>query len=130
TRVEPADLEVMADRDHVERILINLIENASKYAPGSEIEIEASTRGDMAQIRVIDHGTGIPRDQRERVFQRFTQIEASQTRSVGGTGLGLSIVRSLAEAMGGRAEVEDTPGGGATFTVDLPAVREAALPRG
>lgn len=128
TNVEPADLEVMADRDHLERILINLIENASKYAPGSEIEIEASSsRGDMAQIRVIDHGTGIPRDQRERVFQRFTQIEASQTRSVGGTGLGLSIVRSLAEAMGGRAEVGDTPGGGATFMVDLPVASQAAV---
>lgn len=127
TAVEPADLGVVADRDHLERILINLIENASKYAPGSQIEVEAAARGEMAEIRVIDHGAGIPHDQRERVFQRFTQIEASQTRSVGGTGLGLSIVRSLAEAMGGRAEVGDTPGGGATFVVELPQVQAATV---
>lgn len=126
--VDPPELGVTADRDHLERILINLLENASKYAPGSAIEVVGRTRGDLAQIRVIDHGPGIPIDQHQRVFERFTQIEASQTRSVGGTGLGLSIVRSLAEAMGGRADVEQTPGGGATFVVQLPLAMRAAAP--
>ena len=126
TKVDPDDLAVVADRDHLERILINLLENASKYAPGSSIELISRTRGDMAEIRVVDHGPGIPPDQRERVFERFTQVEASQTRSVGGTGLGLSIVRSLAEVMGGRADVDETPGGGATFIVDLPLARQTA----
>lgn len=119
--IQNPDLKVVADRDHLERILINLLENAAKYAPDSVIELTAHEGGGFGQIRVIDHGPGIPPDQRERVFERFTQIEASQTRSVGGTGLGLSIVRSLAEAMGGRADVDETPGGGATFIVDLPA---------
>ncbi len=63
---------------------------------------------------------------RHRIFDRFTQIEASQTRSVGGTGLGLSIVRSLAEAMNGYANVEETPDGGATFVVALPLARTAS----
>lgn len=125
--VQPPDLHVSADRDHLERILINLLENASKYAPGSRIDIACVARGDSARIRVIDHGTGIPPDQRERVFQRFTQVEASQTRSVGGTGLGLSIVRSLAEAMEGQAYADETPGGGATFIVDLPLAQQPAI---
>lgn len=125
--IEPDDIGVIADRDHVERILINLLENASKYAPGSPIEVTSRVRGDVAELRIIDHGPGIPPDQRERVFDRFTQIQASQTRSVGGTGLGLSIVRSLAEAMGGRADVDETPGGGATFIVDLPLAKKAAV---
>jgi two-component system OmpR family sensor kinase len=126
--VEPEDMSIVADRDHVERILINLIENAMKYAPGSPVEIVGRIRGDMGELRVVDHGPGIPPDQRERVFERFTQIEASQTRSVGGTGLGLSIVRSLAEAMEGRADVDETPGGGATFIIDLPVVAARPAP--
>ncbi len=120
--VEPPDLTVRVDHDHLERILINLIENSAKYAAGSPVEIVAGLHNGTAQIRVIDHGPGIPAEQRQRVFERFTQIEASQTRSVGGTGLGLSIVRSLAEAMGGTADVEETPDGGATFVVTLRAV--------
>lgn len=121
--IDPSDVTVIADRDHLERILINLVENATKYAPGSPVEVIARPRGESVEIRVADHGPGIPPDHRERVFERFTQIQASQTRSVGGTGLGLSIVRSLAEAMGGRAEVAETPGGGATFVVDLPRAK-------
>lgn len=124
--VSPTGIEVVADRDHLERILINLIENAAKYAPESPIEVRGMVMGDLAEVRVIDHGPGIPPDQRHRVFERFTQIEASQTRSVGGTGLGLSIVRSLAEAMGGTAAVEATPGGGATFVINLPLARQPA----
>jgi two-component system sensor histidine kinase KdpD len=126
--VDPPDMTLVADRDHVERILINLIENATKYAPGSPVEIVGRIRGDVGEIRVVDHGPGIPPDQRERVFERFTQIEASQTRSVGGTGLGLSIVRSLTEAMEGRADVDETPGGGATFIIDLPVVSVRPAP--
>lgn len=121
--VDPDGLQVVADRDHLERILINLFENASKYAPDSPIEVVGRIRGDVGQIRVVDHGPGIPLEHRHRIFERFTQMEASQTRSVGGTGLGLSIVRSLAEAMDGYADVEETPGGGATFVVGLPLAR-------
>lgn len=119
--IDPLDIKVRADRDHLERILINLLENAGKYAPGSPVEVRVRERGGAVELKVVDHGPGIPADQREHVFERFTQIEASQTRSVGGTGLGLSIVRSLAEAMGGRADVDETPGGGATFVVTVPS---------
>lgn len=118
--VEPSDLTVEADRDHLSRILINLVENAAKYAGGSPIELFAWEKAPAAYIAVVDHGPGIPDEDRDRVFERFTQIDQSDTRSKGGTGLGLSIVRSLAEVMNGTVRVEPTEGGGATFVVELP----------
>ncbi len=118
--VEPPSLEVRADRDHLSRVLINLVENAGKYAPDSPVELFAWERGAMAMLAVVDHGPGIPDAERERVFERFTQMDQSDTRSKGGTGLGLSIVKSLAEVMHGTVSIEETEGGGATFVVELP----------
>ena len=118
--VEPEGLAVEADRDHLSRILINLVENAAKYAAGSPVELFAWERGSKALIVVVDHGPGIPDHDRDRVFERFTQIDQSDTRSKGGTGLGLSIVKSLTEVMRGSVRVEETEGGGATFVVELP----------
>jgi signal transduction histidine kinase len=118
--VQPEDLAVLADPDHLNRIFLNLLENAAKYAPGTPVEVVGQARGSRVDIAVIDHGAGIPADQRERVFQRFTQIELSATRTRGGTGLGLNIVRGLAEAMKGSVELLETPGGGATFAITLP----------
>ncbi|MDH3189448.1 MAG: ATP-binding protein [Acidimicrobiia bacterium] len=125
--VDPDNLAVEADRDHLSRIMINLVENAAKYAAGSPVEIYGWEKGPMAVIAVVDHGPGIPSYDRERVFERFTQIDQSDTRSKGGTGLGLSIVKSLAEVMRGSVRVEDTEGGGATFVVELPRSEEMAL---
>jgi signal transduction histidine kinase len=120
--VEPEDLAVLADPDHLGRVFINLVENAKKYAPGSPVELVASPDGTSVSIAVVDHREGIPEDQRGRVFDRFTQLERADTRSHGGTGLGLSIVKGLTEAMDGRVSVAGTPGGGATFVVELPAL--------
>ena len=119
--VEPANLAVYADRDHFQRILINLVENAAKYAPGSPVELFAWQKGNRAMMAVVDHGPGIPEDARESIFERFTQLDQSDTRSKGGTGLGLSIVKSLVEVMDGSVRIESTEGGGATFVLDLPA---------
>jgi signal transduction histidine kinase len=119
--VEPADLTARADRDHFSRILINLVENAAKYAPGSAVELYAWEKANRVMIAVVDHGPGIPESDRQTIFERFTQLDQSDTRSKGGTGLGLSIVKSLAEAMHGTVRVEDTEGGGATFVLELPA---------
>jgi signal transduction histidine kinase len=121
--IEPANLAVEADRDHLNRIMINLVENAAKYAVESPVEIYGWDRGHNATIAIVDHGPGIPPGEVDRIFERFTQIDQSDTRSKGGTGLGLSIVRSLAEAMHGSVRVEDTEGGGATFIVELPKAR-------
>jgi signal transduction histidine kinase len=118
--VDPEGLAVEADRDHLSRILINLVENAAKYAAGSPVELFAWERGPNVLIVVVDHGPGIPDHERDRVFERFTQVDQSDTRSKGGTGLGLSIVKSLTEVMHGSVRVEATEGGGATFVVELP----------
>ncbi len=118
--IDPPDTTVEADRDHLSRVLINLIANAAKYAPDSPVEIYGWQRGTRGFIAVVDHGPGIPVEQRERVFERFTQLDQSDTRSKGGTGLGLSIVKSLTEAMRGTVRIEMTEGGGATFVIELP----------
>jgi signal transduction histidine kinase len=118
--IDPPDTTVEADRDHLSRVLINLVENAAKYAPDSEIEIYGWQRGTRGFIAVVDHGPGIPVEQRERVFERFTQLDQSDTRSKGGTGLGLSIVKSLTDVMRGSVRIEATEGGGATFVIELP----------
>lgn len=123
TSVTPDGLMVAADHDHLGRILINLLDNASKYGEGSPVEIEAqpTAAGTRVTIAVIDHGPGIPAEDRDTVFDRFTQLEHASTRTRGGSGLGLSIVKGLVEAMDGSIELSDTPGGGATFTIVLPA---------
>ncbi|MEE8407109.1 MAG: ATP-binding protein [Acidimicrobiia bacterium] len=118
--VDPEELEVRADRDHLSRVLINLVENAAKYAPDSPVELFAWERAGSAVMAVVDHGPGVLESDRERVFERFIQVDQSDTRSRGGTGLGLSIVRSLTESMNGSVRIETTEGGGATFIVELP----------
>ena len=118
--VDPEDLMVEADRDHLSRILINLVENAAKYAPDSPVEVYSWQSGTHAVTAVVDHGPGIPDHDKERIFERFTQLDQSGTRSKGGTGLGLSIVKSLSEVMHGSVRIEDTEEGGATFVIEMP----------
>jgi signal transduction histidine kinase len=111
---------VETDPDHLQRILVNLVGNALKYAPGSPIDIVAMLNGNEIWISVIDHGEGIPYELHDHIFDRFTQLAPHYTRSAGGTGLGLSIVRGLSEVIGGRVWFQPTSGGGATFTVAIP----------
>jgi len=111
---------VETDPDHLQRILVNLVGNALKYAPGSPIDIVAMLNGNEIWISVIDHGEGIPYELHDHIFDRFTQLAPHYTRSAGGTGLGLSIVRGLSEVIGGRVWFQPTSGGGATFTIALP----------
>jgi K+-sensing histidine kinase KdpD len=116
-------IRIEADPDHLSRLLTNLVDNALKYADDATIEVTARSIDDETWIAVVDHGPGIPYELREHIFDRFTQVQHHETRSRGGSGLGLSIVRGLAEAMGGRVWYEPTIGGGATFTVAIPAPR-------
>jgi K+-sensing histidine kinase KdpD len=122
-RVAVADdlIRIEADPDHLSRILTNLVDNALKHAGDAPIEVTARSVEDETWLAVVDHGPGIPYELREHVFDRFTQVQHHETRSRGGSGLGLSIVRGLAEAMRGRVWYEPTVGGGATFTVAIPA---------
>lgn len=109
----------------VEQMAYNLAENAIKYSPaGARIMVQARREGDAVTLSVADEGPGIPPEYRERVFERFFRIDSSRSRETGGTGLGLAIVKHAAESSGGSVHVEDAPGGGALFIVDLPAFRE------
>jgi K+-sensing histidine kinase KdpD len=111
---------VVADPDHLARVVTNLIENATKYGGDGSIEVVAASNRNEVNLSVIDHGPGISYEQHEVIFERFTQLQPHATRSKGGAGLGLSIVKGLVEAMHGRVWYEPTPGGGATFTVAIP----------
>jgi two-component system OmpR family sensor kinase len=107
------------DRLALEQIIDNLLSNAIKYGSGTPIEIFAESCGERVSIQVRDHGSGITGVDRERVFGRFERAVARGERH-SGFGVGLWVVRQLTEAMGGAIVVGDTPGGGASFTVNLP----------
>nr|WP_185988290.1 HAMP domain-containing sensor histidine kinase [Leucobacter aridicollis] len=84
----------------------------------------------MTRFEIVDHGEGIPEQVREKIFSRFWRADSSRNRETGGSGLGLAIVKSIVEAHKGTVSVHDTPGGGATFRVDLPAATPAEIPAG
>lgn len=118
---------VVSDPSKIERILLNLVENAAKYAPGAAIELNAHrSPSGTVRLEVIDHGPGIPECDRERVFEQFVQLDQSSTRRKGGTGLGLHLCRQLAEVVDGQLALEPTPGGGCTFSLTLPGSLAAA----
>jgi two-component system, OmpR family, sensor histidine kinase KdpD len=112
--------EVMADPAIMERVIANLVGNALRYAPaGSPPLVTARARGDRVELRVVDHGTGIPEADRKRAFLPFQRLGRPSEET--GVGLGLVVSRGLAEAMGSTVEPEETPGGGLTMVVALPA---------
>jgi two-component system sensor histidine kinase KdpD len=116
----PDDLpEVCLDVTMIEQVFLNLLENSIRFAPpGSEISIAARRTDGQLEVRVADHGPGIPPEQRERVFEEF--VRGDMRRESSGTGLGLAIVRALVSAHDGRVWCEETPGGGATVVFRLP----------
>jgi two-component system sensor histidine kinase SenX3 len=106
---------------------VNLLTNAHEYSPeGASIGVSARTLGAEVEIAVSDNGPGIPHDQLERIFERFTRGDAGLTQRVGGTGLGLAISKSLVELHGGGIVAESTPGQGSTFRVRLPVAAGVA----
>lgn len=119
--IDPLAQGLVADSDHLARVVTNLVENALKYGGDSNVEVVARPAGSETRLSIVDHGPGIPYEKHAVIFERFTQLQPHATRSKGGAGLGLSIVKGLAEAMQGRVWFEPTVGGGATFTVALPA---------
>ena len=120
---------VWADADRIVQTLTNLLSNAVEVLARSAASSRCRRRGDDGDIlfRVVDEGRGIPADQLESIFQRFQQVDASDSRQKGGTGLGLAICRSLVEQHGGRIWAESEPGQGATFSFTLPALDTSAV---
>jgi signal transduction histidine kinase len=125
----PPELALTGDARRIQQVLVNLVNNASKFSPdGAELVVSVHDSGDTVVTSVTDPGVGIPDSQRERIFQAFYQVDGSTTREHEGIGLGLAITRSLVEAHGGRIEVESTLGVGSRFTFTLPKERDLALP--
>jgi signal transduction histidine kinase len=118
--VKPSDV-IAADPDQFTQVVRNLIENGVKYGGGTDVEVSTVREGVGLTLVVADHGPGIAPEDRERIFDRFVQLERPDRRSREGSGLGLAIVKSLVDSMGGRVSVTETPGGGATFRVSFRA---------
>jgi len=117
----PDQLTMHSDAAKVRQILLNLLSNAVKFTEAGSVRLTVlSARCDILFI-VEDSGPGIAPADRERVFEAFTQLDQSATRSIGGVGLGLSVSRKLARLLGGDIEVDNAPGGGAAFVLRLPA---------
>jgi PAS domain S-box-containing protein len=121
-RVEPIEATVFADPDRLVQVLVNLLSNAIKYSPRDEaVTLIASIRGDMLRVSVNDRGRGIPEDFKNRIFERFQQVEPEDwKRKGGGTGLGLAICKAIIEQHNGIIGVDNCDAGGSTFWFEIP----------
>jgi len=121
----PASLpQVMADKDKLQEVLVNLVGNAVKYTPpGGRIEVSLRPEPGAVVAAIKDSGIGIAPADQAKLFERFFRVESDATKSIQGTGLGLFIVRQLIERMNGKVWVESEVGKGSTFSFELPAVR-------
>lgn len=109
----------------LERAVVGLIDNALVHAGGSVVRVEAGSVVGRVDIRIIDRGPGIPREDRERVFRPFQRVGDSENRV--GVGLGLAVARGFVQAVGGDLDIEDTPGGGCTMVIRIPEVETLSV---
>ena len=113
---------VLGDRDRLQQVLANLVDNASRMTPrGGTVRVSVTRTAHRVTVSVADEGPGIPAEDVDRVFDRFWRAQASRDRGSGGAGLGLSIVRAIVERHGGHISAANRPGTGAVFSFDLPA---------
>ena len=109
------------DRQRFDQVMANLLSNAAKFsAPGADVEVSAALAVTRVRISVRDFGMGIPEAFRARIFGKFSQADATDTRQKGGTGLGLAITKELIERMAGAIGFESVEGQGTVFWVELP----------
>lgn len=120
---------IVADHDRMMQTLTNLLSNAVKFSPAeSTVILSADAEGAMLRFRISDRGRGIPADKLEAIFERFQQVDASDSRDKGGTGLGLPICRSIVQQHGGKIWAESVFGQGSTFYFTMPFEESAAQP--
>ena len=117
--IDPHLPPVEVDETMIRQVLVNLLENAAIHDPGP-IKLRALRAGRRLELRVIDHGPGVPEAERQRIFEAFHRLRSPDGVRERGTGLGLAIARGFVEAHDGTIRVETTIGGGATFIVSLP----------
>jgi signal transduction histidine kinase len=111
----------IGDRDRIEQVLVNLIDNAVKYSPdGGEVVVRTVPAAASVRVEVADQGIGIPPAEQDAVFEKFYRGDPQHLAVPGGTGLGLYICRELVHRMGGTIGVRSRPGEGSTFWFDLP----------
>jgi two-component system OmpR family sensor kinase len=120
-----AELFIEADSNKIRQVLTNLLANANRFSPDdAKIEVAVGvplgSQSGIVQIEIRDRGEGIPVELREKVFERFFRADSSRNRETGGSGLGLAIVKAIVERHGGTIVADETPGGGATFKIELP----------
>src|SRR6185295_16673006 len=124
--VDPA-CQVSVDPDRFIQVMSNLLSNAAKYSPpGGAVRVQTEALGDRVRVSVRDDGPGIAESFHERIFEKFSQADASSTREKGGTGLGLHIAKRFVEHMQGRIGFESEAGRGSTFWIELPFTSGAA----
>jgi signal transduction histidine kinase len=120
TQLSP-QVKIQGDRYRLKQVLLNLIDNAIKYChAGRRIQIRLAQVNSGWVLEVKDDGPGIPKEEIQRLFDRFYRIDKARSREIGGSGLGLSICKSICEAHGGSIEAESDLGRGSTFRVTLP----------
>jgi two-component system phosphate regulon sensor histidine kinase PhoR len=118
------DTGVKADPDRLKEILTNLVGNAVKYTPdGGRVVVKVKKESGLAQVSVVDNGTGISEEDQKHLFEKFYRVENEQTRTVKGSGLGLFITKQLVEKMGGQIGISSKAGAGSTFYFTLPRYR-------
>ena len=123
-----ARLQVRLDSDRMIQVLTNLLSNAVKFSPPqSAVQVRLLRVAQGIRVEVADHGPGVPEEFRSRIFQKFSQADASDTRQKGGTGLGLNISRVLVEKMGGHIGFSSKAGAGATFFFEMPEWQDPPL---
>jgi two-component system phosphate regulon sensor histidine kinase PhoR len=119
--VPPGLPKLYADRNRIEQVLINLLDNAVKFTPHKgEVYIKVKAEPPFMRLEVGDTGVGIPAEHLSRVFERFYRIDKARSVQLGGTGLGLAIVKHIVQAHQGKIEVHSTSGKGSVFTIFLP----------
>ena len=114
------DIWIMSDEYRLKQVLVNLVGNAIKFTKEGYVELGIEANGDFIQFRVSDTGIGIPEEYHDKIFERFRQVESSNSRKYGGNGLGLAISKSLVEMMGGEIWLESDQGKGSTFYFTIP----------
>ena len=120
-----AQISLLGDRDRLGQVFTNLLSNAIKYSPEAQaVEVVLSASPETVTIRVSDHGLGIPREQREKIFERFYRATGPQQRAIPGLGMGLYIVAEIIKHHGGTITVDSEVGKGTTFTVTFPLMRD------
>ena len=124
-----AMVEVWVDSARIQQVLANLLSNAAKFSPeGGNVTIKITTCEHRVRISVTDHGVGIPQAYQDRIFQKFSQVDTSDSRQKGGSGLGLAITRELVERMGGTVGFESIPDRETTFWFALSTVPPEVAP--